>query len=143
MANIRDIDNTRQIQSAIRAGVDYGLDNVAGNVESRIDSGFETGTDALGRPWVPLAPSTIQKKGHSQILVEEGDMRASLFSEVDSMENRARIGFSDGTIRYHEFGVPENNLPARPVLSPAAEYASSGITHSLMATSIDQALEAV
>lgn len=120
---IKEEDNTKEVISAIRSGTDSGLKDLSNDVAEEIDEGFDTGHDALGRPWAPLSPTTIQRKGHSQILVEDGTMRESLFTDVESSENRAKIGFHDGKIRYHEFGAPEVNLPARPVLGPGATYA--------------------
>jgi len=115
-------DNTREVINAINTATNRGLQNLTNDITEEIDEGFDTGHDALGRPWTPLSPTTIRKKGHSQILVEGGTMRASLFSEVNKQEKEAEIGFKDGKIRFHEFGAPSVNLPARPVLSPAATY---------------------
>lgn len=142
MAFVWSEDNTREVKRAIRAGADLGLKKIANETEEQIDEGFDTGHDALGKPWKPLAPSTIRKKGHSQILVDSGHMRESLYSDTNFAGNSAQVGFTDGTIRFHEFGVPENNLPARPVLGPAVTYASN-ITDWKMKSAFDDTFDSM
>lgn len=123
--DVTDEDNTEEVISAIEAGAEKGLRDITNSTSEAIDSGFDTGHDALGRPWTPLQPETIRRKGHSQILVEHGTMRESQYNTVNSSTNSSQIGFTDGKIRYHEFGAPDVNLPARPVLQPAHEYSKS------------------
>lgn len=38
---------------------------------------FQTSGARSGRPWAPLAPSTVQRKGHDTILVDTGALRDS------------------------------------------------------------------
>lgn len=125
MSSFRQEDNTRAVKRAIRTGVAIGLGDIVDSTSEAVDEGFDTGHDALGRPWEPLQPETIRKKGHSQILVEDGTMRESQYDRVNLVEHSAQIGFADPKIRYHEFGAPEVSLPARPVLGPAATYAET------------------
>lgn len=41
---------------------------------------FQSQSDPNGAAWMPLAPSTIKRKGHSRILFDSGDLEASLIS---------------------------------------------------------------
>lgn len=92
-------------------------------------SNWESGRDATGLPWVPLSPETIRRKGGTRILIDTGQMKDDMAVSVDRGEKTARIGpTSDRSaelLSYHEFGVPENNLPARPVLRPTHDRAET------------------
>lgn len=105
---------------AIKEGTENATKHVAKETVSQIEDGFNQGEDALGDPWEELSDATIEKKGHSKKLIEEGDLQDSFGYSFDSAETEAIIGTNDPKAQYHEFGVPENNLPARPILRPAA-----------------------
>lgn len=49
---------------------------------------FVTQTDPTGVSWQPLSAYTIAKKGHAKILIEDGDLVASLTSSSHSMAVR-------------------------------------------------------
>lgn len=137
-STIRSEDNTEEVLDAIDRGIDMGLKEITEETNEAVTEGFQTGHDALGRPWEPLAPSTLAQKSGNQILVESGEMLDSKYTEVSDHQNKAWLGFTDGKIRYHEFGAPSVNLPARPVLGPAATYAGN-IADWKMKESFDKA----
>lgn len=47
-------------------------------LESTHDEYFNQDQNPGGRPWAPLAPSTVRRKGHDTILEETGRLRQSL-----------------------------------------------------------------
>ncbi len=75
-----------------------------------------------GGSWKRLAPSTIDKKGSSQILVDTGDLVESL-TEPDHSMQILNIGLESieyGTERpwafVHQHGRRDQSIPARPFL---------------------------
>lgn len=48
---------------------------ISDELRKLLEQQFETGRDPYGRPWKSLAPSTIRRKGHSQINVDTGHTR--------------------------------------------------------------------
>lgn len=79
---------------------------------------WEQGRDAQGRPWPPLAQATIERKGHSQPLIETQQMIESTEWEYDDGDHTGRITIADEKAIYHEYGVPEEGIPPRPMLGP-------------------------
>ncbi len=84
---------------------------------------FRAGMDDTGAPWAPLAPRTARKKGHGVILVEFGDLEATLTqntaaSVIDVEREPDGTTLTFGTRDEHsetlQDGNPDNNLPARP-----------------------------
>lgn len=69
--------------------------------------------------WHPLAPYTIREKkriGKEKMLVRTGALRQS-FVPFHTAEN-AGVGSEISYSKAHEEGVPDRNLPARPMLPP-------------------------
>ena len=68
--------------------------------------------------WPGLAASTIERKGHSEILVDTGKLRDSLVNPAAAMQISAR-SMSYGTdvdyAGYHQSGTPK--MPQRQVIS--------------------------
>lgn len=84
---------------------------------------FATSTDPAGTAWAPLAPSTIERKGHDTILVDTGKLRASLTASSaggdairETFDNGNQAGITFGTsveyAGYHMSGA--SRMPARP-----------------------------
>lgn len=88
---------------------------------------------ARGRgTWAPLKPQTIERKGSSGILIDTGYLLQSMNvgapgNLLRRITRGIRFGFNDRfhpdsdspisvIARAHQFGVPEHNLPARPIL---------------------------
>lgn len=82
---------------------------------------FHSAGASVGTPWAPLADATLRgKPGNStELLVEEGDLRASLternapFSRVE-MEGSDSLAFGtdDPVAVFHQYGTI--HMPARP-----------------------------
>lgn len=61
---------------------------VAEGINTELQREFAEGSDAYGRPWKPLLPSTVKRKG--------GDTRILMRTDALSMETRARPSRSAG-----------------------------------------------
>lgn len=125
--------------AAIDRGAANALEEIGKKTDQRVQQGFDSGTDALGRPWQPLQPDTIKKTG-SQILVDTGDMRNSFEWDVDRSNLRLEYGSSHPLVPIHEYGAPVQNIPRRPILAPAGEYASNQLASQSMRSNIALAL---
>ena len=126
------VDDENNFDDA-RDAIDSGLQ--AGFVELYLDTlrttlqNWREGKDALGRSWPAVEDETLQSRSvrtdDSRALVDTDDTRGSVQSESDINLNNltAVIGSSKRHLLTHEFGWPERNIPARPVLRPAGTYA--------------------
>ncbi len=107
---------------------------IATALEAQVEKRFETATDPAGRPWAPLAPSTLAawldrgkgnrkkdgsltKKGRQRLssrkpLYDTGDLLGSLNSSFTRSE--ARVGFGVPYAAYHEYGTKK--MPRRGLL---------------------------
>lgn len=68
--------------------------------------------------WPPLAASTIERKGHGEILVETGELRSSLTDPGMAMRKSAKTleyGTNVDYARYHQEGTPK--MPMRQVIT--------------------------
>lgn len=78
---------------------------------------------ALNEVWASLSPDYAKwkaKHGYAgHILVLSGLLRGS-FNEHGYDNDTAIVGTPITYAPYHEHGAPEHNLPARPMLPPAA-----------------------
>jgi len=117
---VYDNSDIPTLQAQLAKGSHRAVENVGEAAVERVDTGFNRGEDAMGRPWQELADSTIEQKGHALKLIDEADLKNS--NTYVTAENRARIGTNDPKATYHEMGVPENGLPARPIYGPLAEW---------------------
>lgn len=78
---------------------------------------FQSGTEPGGAAWVPLAESTIRKKGHGIILVETEKLMKSLTSGGgDAVRETTERGMIFGTsVEYSSFLEDgTSRMPARP-----------------------------
>lgn len=74
------------------------------------ESYFKTESDPSGKPWRPLAPSTVAKKGHDTILVDKQRLMRSLttrsvYSISQVRGNELTYGTADPHSRFHQFGA--------------------------------------
>lgn len=94
----------------------------------RTQKRFLQEVDPDGKPWEPLALSTIKRKGHERILIRTGKMAR----DIQVIKGRTAKG--SGTVRvntgagfaigvpntpyakHHQYGQPSKNVPARPFL---------------------------
>lgn len=133
MVWFRDVDRLTPFIKAFRPMLARQLDK---NVESAYDqmiANWEQGQDAHGQPWEPLAPSTVEQKGHSTPLIETRQMIDSADYEVNRDDLTAVITIDDEEekVLAHEYGVPEQGIPARPVLEPTRELIADDSGHLL------------
>lgn len=84
----------------------------------RTQARFKEERDPSGRPWSPLAPSTLERKRKQgrilKILQERGDMRGSLTYQAD--DRGVTVGYAEDSPKaeVHQFG--SRRVPARPHL---------------------------
>jgi phage gpG-like protein len=78
----------------------------------RAQLGFNRAADPYGTAWRPLAPSTIQQKGHSRPLILTGSMRNRFNSIVRG--DAVAIGTTPDYAPFHQDGTPR--IPARQML---------------------------
>ncbi len=76
---------------------------------------FDSGSDPYGKPWAPLKPSTVRKKGHDLVLIETNKLAAETIAIP-----RGGAGIELITLPYgafHQTGtkwmVPREILPDR------------------------------
>lgn len=92
------------------------------DLEQLHQTAFQQGVAADGTLWPELAESTKRAKGHGVILIEEGDLEASLTepNHVDALREIVgepgyqsfRYGTTDEKAPFHQAGTA--NMPARP-----------------------------
>ena len=113
------------------------LDRHASDVYDHMIRSWERGEDSLGEAWTPLAPSTVARKGHSDPLIETGDMMDSAGYDIDRRNMTAEIYIDDPKAAAHEFGL--EHIPKRPILDPTATYMEREVENH-MGRAIDMAL---
>lgn len=79
----------------------------------------DTGRHIDNHPGPPLAPSTIRRKGHTRILIDEGGLRGSYVKSSDHNVFRVRrmaaeFGTSDPKAMYHQEGT--SRMPKRLII---------------------------
>jgi len=127
---VRDENNFDQVRKAFTVGLAEGLTALYTDTLSTLDENMRSGQDALGRAWEPIAPETLASRkvrtDDPRPLVDTSELRASFQSdsEINIGKLTATIGSSKEYIVVHEFGAPEAGIPRRPILGPAARYAS-------------------
>lgn len=99
----------------------------------QIDMGFESGEDALGRPWEPL------QSADGDILIETGEMRNSIEYQVDEDNLNVAVGGDVEYLRHHEFGT--GDLPERPILRPAMTWAEKNLIDPMADDVIGEAFD--
>ncbi|MWG36472.1 phage virion morphogenesis protein [Halomarina oriensis] len=132
-----------RVQASLAAAEDDIAMDIADAIHQQVDDNWQSGQDAQGAPWAPNAPSTIRAKGGSTPLVDSEETR----------EDMGTASVGGGVARYgptteragkllaiHEHGVPEKNIPARPVIGPAADYGED-VAGRVAARSLARALK--
>lgn len=122
--SIEDIDRLTPFISVFDNYLASSLEEETKDAYDQMIKNWEAGQDAMGNQWAPLAPSTIESKGGDQILIETRQMIESANYEVNKDDLNARISIEDeqGKVLAHEYGVPDQGLPPRPILGPTAKY---------------------
>lgn len=132
IANERDFEQLLQGVASDFDGTDWQpwMDKSFGVIEQQHARMFGAQQHADGRPWAPLAPSTVKRKGHSTILLETGRLRASLTQprhgdgvreQWDEWPRAAGLIFGTEVpySQFHETGT--KRMPARPHVGMNAE----------------------
>jgi len=117
---IEGLEEVKQFFQELNTKIEHsrGLYAEAANVvKNAVEDSFASESDYYGRPWQPLKPETIKRKGSSKILYEEGNLQDSLYSR--STPFGAEIGISATSRGYYypmvqQFGNKKGTLPARP-----------------------------
>ncbi|MFC5973802.1 phage virion morphogenesis protein [Halomarina salina] len=122
---VRDENRIPAVRAALRAAEGSIAESIATDVNETVRENWSAGKNALGGAWAPNAPETIRQKGGSTPLIDTGETREAM--GVSAEGDTARVGPTTDEaaklIAIHEHGVPEQNIPARPVIGPAGEYA--------------------
>lgn len=126
MASVRDENNIPELIDALPEATADAVAETARDAYDAQQSNWDTGRDAMGLPWAPLAPETIRRKGNTDILIDTGEMKDDTEVAVDRGSMAARVGpttdRSAEILSYHEYGVPSRGMPARPVLAPTGRH---------------------
>lgn len=98
------------------------MEQFARDLESDHQDNFDKQQSPSGQAWQPLSPVTVQKKGHSTILIDTDQMRSSLqgghpnhyFTFDQPSDDLAIMGWgtSDEKAAIHQHGA--GRIPARP-----------------------------
>lgn len=117
---------------------------IATALQAQVEKRFETATDPAGRPWQPLADSTLSawldrsrgnrkkdgsltKKGAARLasrrpLYDTGDLLGSLTSSAS--RTQARVGFGVPYAAFHEYGT--RAMPRRGLLTASPQARTLG-----------------
>jgi len=89
-----------------------------------------------GRDWPPLKEATIKRKGSSKPLIDHGDLLNSVVCKMITgymffvgvprnvkKKNKKMVNIA----AVHEYGAPDQNIPARPFIEPGLESATKSI----------------
>jgi hypothetical protein len=137
---VRSEYHFKEATAAIIAATGRGLEQAAEKEQENVESQYDSGADALGRAWTPLAPATIAAKGHDRILYERGDMRNSFYTKRTGPLSVV-FGNSSNLLPYHEYGTED--IPRRPVLTPAKLHLEQEVIRSEVAAEIGKAIAAL
>jgi phage virion morphogenesis protein len=104
------------------------LQSIGDEMEAQTQERFDTQKSPDGDSWKALAQKTqayyasVNKTGGS-ILVQEGDLRNSITSEVQGGAWSVLVGETMEYAAVHQFGWPKKNIPARPYLGVSPDDA--------------------
>lgn len=141
MDGVVDNNNIPVAIAGIKDALDDGMEKVFKDTMDTAMSNWDSGADALGNPWEPLAPETIASKAGSDVLIESGDLKSNVksTSRFDKASQTAIFSSSLDYAAVHEFGLPEKGIPRRPILGPMAGYAARNL--DILEAEIDDALD--
>lgn len=123
---VDDENNFPEVREAIDTGLTDGIEKLHRMTLRQLIANMSDGKDALGNPWEPLKESTIRAKGSDTPLIDNSRLLTDInaASTVDRGSRVGIIGTNMDYLEHHEFGAPEAGIPRRPVLTPAAIFAS-------------------
>ncbi len=131
--NVVDLEEVQAFLSALAERIAHirpALSEIGQIVQNVTEESFDSGVSPWGEVWLPLAPSTLRRKGveagapmsTGKLLYETGRMRESLYRSVDPDGRGVTIGLNaksaDGYPypAVHQFGTEDGRIPARPFL---------------------------
>lgn len=124
MMNIRveTEDRWGEFDRAFQTGIDEFVEEIYGSTVRQTTRNMLRGKDAMGRSWRPT-----KDPDDDTPLVETGEMAASIPRKSRLVDDNRTAIFSAGPeyVEIHEFGAPDANIPKRPFLGPALEFAVS------------------
>jgi hypothetical protein len=119
---VTDYNRIPALIRALPRGIIRGLEELEDGTLEQIDEGFASGQNAMGEDWKPLAPQTIKLKGHDRILRDTEELRNSFEGSVNREQYQLEIAVDNWKAPIHEFGVPDENIPKRAMVRPAARW---------------------
>lgn len=137
---VEDHNNIPLAIQQIDNAVDNALASTGEQAVDKIKKGFDTSTDALGRPWTPNAPSTVREKGFNRPLYRYGNLQESFRSEKKRGAKEVEIYSDNPHLPIHEYGAPGANIPPRPVLQPAANWLEQDVVKDTFSDEISDAI---
>lgn len=134
-------DRLTPFVAAFGPNLEEGLEEHTENVYNEMVDNWERGQDALGRSWEPNAPATLEQKQGSTPLIDTRQMIESADWEMveDEIVSQIYIDDEPGKVLAHEYGVPDQGIPARPILGPTGrlfEKEADGVVK----TAVDRSL---
>jgi phage virion morphogenesis protein len=99
------LERLEETLRGLAAPKDYGqvLHDVSRQVREDTLECFATQSDPDGKAWPELAQSTIDKKGHEEILIERGDLYQSFVTEEATItETEMEWGSNDEHAELHQ-----------------------------------------
>lgn len=127
MTTISATIDDRRVRELLRRIVDQGqligpaMDSVGLTLTQRVALCFEDQRSPWGEPWEPLSDRTLKRRRDQgregvSILRDWGVLLGSLSYQANYQGVDIRIGADDRPAAVHQFGSPEQNIPARPFL---------------------------
>lgn len=137
---VEDQNNIPLARREIDNAIDNALASTGEHAVDTIKKGFDTSTDALGRPWTPNAPATVRDKGFNRPLYRYGNLQESFYSKTSTRAKEVEIGSTSDILGIHEYGAPNAGIPPRPVLQPAANWLEQDVLEDAFSETINDAI---
>lgn len=136
------------VQDELAEAVEEAIEETARATHAQIQRSFENEQTPMGTPWKPLSEKTLAYSKHDpsekSILVEEGDLRESFESEIESdtgVSTTLTIESDDPKLPYHEFGTED--IPRRPILDPLADWWYHHAVEEVFADTLEAEIDGV
>lgn len=138
---VTDENHMPQARVAVRSAIDKALNSTGKAMEEKVESSILAAEDALGRPQIPNAPSTVARKGFNHPLVETGSLATSFESEVNTRKRELEFFSENENVARHEYGGA--NYPPRPMMQPAAIWAEQELVDDVFSDHLEDELKRV
>lgn len=121
MVRVWDHNNFPRMIALFRPMLGRFLAQSTQDVFNEMIRNWEMGQDVRGKPWTPISEDTAARKGHATPLIHTRDMINSADFDVDRRNLQSTISIGTEYAAVHEYGAPDQGIPPRPVLGPAAD----------------------